>query len=108
MVKRARALAWVLIGASGAGLAPGPGLGLPLLAAEPATEALTWTQLPPLPDREGFAGMFAGISHGVSIAAGGANFPAGKPWEASWAEAQGRRPRERRRREWRWRNRRAP
>ena len=40
-----------------------------------------WKQLTPLPDREGFAGMFAGVSHGALIAAGGANFPDKKPWE---------------------------
>lgn len=40
-----------------------------------------WKQLTPLPDREGFAGMFAGVSHDALIAAGGANFPDKKPWE---------------------------
>src|SRR5262245_23532811 len=35
----------------------------------------TWTQLPPLPDREGFAGAFAGVTGGALIVAGGANFP---------------------------------
>jgi N-acetylneuraminic acid mutarotase len=46
-----------------------------------------WARLAPLPDREGFAGMFAGVSHGVLIAAGGANFAEKKPWEGgtkSW------------------------
>jgi len=42
---------------------------------------LLWTQLPPLPDPEGFAGMFAGVSQGALIAAGGANFPDKKPWD---------------------------
>lgn len=37
--------------------------------------------LPPLPDREGFAGMFAGVVGGKLAAAGGANFPQGYPWE---------------------------
>ncbi len=37
--------------------------------------------LPPLPDREGFAGSFAGVSHGSLLVAGGANFPDKKPWE---------------------------
>ena len=41
----------------------------------------TLSQLPPLPDREGFAGMFAGVSDGCLIVAGGANFPDKKPWE---------------------------
>lgn len=38
-------------------------------------------ELPPLPDREGFAGSFAGASGGALIVAGGANFPDKKPWE---------------------------
>lgn len=40
-----------------------------------------WKQLTPLPDREGFAGMYAGVSNDALIAAGGANFPDKKPWE---------------------------
>jgi len=40
-----------------------------------------WSQLPPLPDHEGFAGMFAGVSHETLILAGGANFPDKRPWE---------------------------
>jgi len=40
-----------------------------------------WLQLPPLPDKEGFAAMYAGVSGGALIAAGGANFPDKKPWE---------------------------
>lgn len=39
------------------------------------------SELPPLPDQEGFAGMFAGASHGVLLCMGGANFPEAKPWE---------------------------
>ncbi len=42
---------------------------------------LDWRRLPPLPDREGFAGSFAGISNDVLIVAGGANFPDKRPWE---------------------------
>jgi N-acetylneuraminic acid mutarotase len=42
----------------------------------------TWQRLPDLPDREGFAGMFAGVSGGPLIVAGGANFPDKKPWES--------------------------
>jgi N-acetylneuraminic acid mutarotase len=34
-----------------------------------------------LPDREGFAGAFAGVSGGALVVAGGANFPDRKPWE---------------------------
>lgn len=33
------------------------------------------------PDKHGFAGAFAGVSHGSLIVAGGANFPDKKPWE---------------------------
>jgi N-acetylneuraminic acid mutarotase len=40
-----------------------------------------WTQLPPLPDPEGFAGAYAGVTGGALILAGGANFPDKKPWE---------------------------
>jgi N-acetylneuraminic acid mutarotase len=40
-----------------------------------------WRQLAPMPDKEGFAGSFAGVSHGTLLVAGGANFPGRKPWE---------------------------
>jgi N-acetylneuraminic acid mutarotase len=40
-----------------------------------------WKPLPPLPDNEGFAGPFAGVSHGTLLVGGGANFPDKKPWE---------------------------
>ena len=40
-----------------------------------------WTKLSGLPDREGFAGAFAGVSGAGMLVAGGANFPAAKPWE---------------------------
>lgn len=40
-----------------------------------------WKRLPSLPDKEGFAGAFAGMSGGALIFAGGANFPDKKPWE---------------------------
>lgn len=39
------------------------------------------SQLPPIPDPEGFAGMFAGVSNGALLCMGGANFPDKKPWE---------------------------
>lgn len=38
-------------------------------------------QLPDLPEKEGVAGAFAGVSHGTLLLAGGANFPDRKPWE---------------------------
>ena len=40
-----------------------------------------WKQLPSLPDAEGFAGSFAGVSNGALLVAGGTNFPGKKPWE---------------------------
>ncbi len=40
-----------------------------------------WKQLPSLPDQEGFAGMFGGVSNGALVVAGGANFPDKKPSE---------------------------
>lgn len=49
--------------------------------ARPLSAALNWQQLPVLPDREGFAGSYAGVSHGVLLVAGGANFPDKRPWE---------------------------
>jgi N-acetylneuraminic acid mutarotase len=52
-----------------------------LLAALPADteEAVVWEKLPPIPDAEGFAGTFAGVSNGALIVAGGANI-AGDKW----------------------------
>lgn len=38
-------------------------------------------QLPPIPNRVGVAGAFAGVSHGALIVAGGANFPERMPWD---------------------------
>lgn len=43
-------------------------------AQAPAPPSLAWGQLPPMPDPVGFAGPFAGVSHGALIVAGGANF----------------------------------
>ena len=40
-----------------------------------------WEQLPPIPDPEGFAAPFAGVSHGALVVAGGANIPGNK-----WAD----------------------
>jgi N-acetylneuraminic acid mutarotase len=50
-------------------------------SATAAIAAGEWKQLPPLPDKEGFAGSFAGVSNGALIVAGGSNFPDKKPWE---------------------------
>ena len=42
---------------------------------------LHWETLRPIPDKEGFAGSFAGVHNGALIVAGGANFPDKRPWE---------------------------
>jgi N-acetylneuraminate epimerase len=41
----------------------------------------SWRPLSSLPDREGFAGSFAGVSHDALLVAGGANFPDKSPAE---------------------------
>ena len=43
--------------------------------------ALSRAPLPPLPDREGLAGSFAGPLGDTLFVAGGANFPDKRPWE---------------------------
>jgi N-acetylneuraminate epimerase len=43
------------------------------------TPSLQWSQLPPLPDEEGFGGMFAGVSGDALLVAGGANI-SGERW----------------------------
>jgi N-acetylneuraminate epimerase len=57
------------------------GVALWLGLAAGAAGELEWTELAPLPDEEGFAGSFAGVSRGTLLVAGGANFPGAKPWE---------------------------
>ncbi|MFT4547522.1 MAG: SSS family solute:Na+ symporter, partial [Verrucomicrobiales bacterium] len=53
-----------------------------LLPATAIADApLQWSQLKPLPDENGFAGAFAGVSNDALIVAGGANFPDGYPWD---------------------------
>lgn len=50
----------------------------------------TWRTLPPWPGECGVAGAFAGVSGESLIAAGGANFPRGLPWEGgpkTWQDA---------------------
>ena len=64
----------------------------PAAPAEPVepVDLLYWEQLPSLPDPVGFAGPFAGVSHGALIVAGGANFPDKLPWEGGtkhWYES---------------------
>jgi N-acetylneuraminic acid mutarotase len=46
-----------------------------------AAATLAWSPLPSLPDKEGFAGSFAGVSRGELMVAGGTNFPDKRPWE---------------------------
>lgn len=41
----------------------------------------TIQKMPALPDKEGFAGMYAGRVGDYLVAAGGANFPNGYPWQ---------------------------
>lgn len=43
--------------------------------------SLEWTQLPSIPDREGFAGPFSGVCGDALVVAGGANFPDKHPWD---------------------------
>jgi N-acetylneuraminate epimerase len=43
--------------------------------------AITWSQLPPVPDKLGVAAPFVGTSGGTLLVAGGANFPDGYPWQ---------------------------
>lgn len=46
-----------------------------------AEPAMKWTQMPSIPDPEGFAAAFAGVSGGALLVAGGANIP-----ENKWGE----------------------
>ncbi len=43
--------------------------------------SLDWKKLADLPDAEGFAGSYAGVSNGALIVCGGANFPEKPLWE---------------------------
>ena len=54
---------------------------IPQLISAQIQHQLTWDELPSIPDKEGYAGMFAGVSNGQLICMGGANFPGGMPWE---------------------------
>ena len=51
-----------------------------VLPAAPLVVAGEWERLSSLPDKEGFAGPFAGVSNGALVVAGGANFPDKKVW----------------------------
>lgn len=54
---------------------------LAMLAAAPSDASPRWSQLAPLPETQGVAGAFAGVSGGAMLVAGGANFPEKPPWE---------------------------
>jgi N-acetylneuraminic acid mutarotase len=56
-------------------------LAMSLAAAVSVSGATAWQPLPPLPDKMGFAGPFAGTHHGALLVGGGANFPDKLPWE---------------------------
>jgi N-acetylneuraminic acid mutarotase len=68
-------------------LALNPGVSLILgiwsLILVPAamSQVPSWSPLPSLPDKEGFAAMYAGVSGDALVVAGGANFPGKRPWE---------------------------
>lgn len=46
-----------------------------------STLSPVWKKLPDLPDREGFAGSYAGVAGGALLVAGGSNFPEKPLWE---------------------------
>ena len=48
---------------------------IPDPASTPAAAAASWSRMPALPDKHGFAAAFAGVSNGVLLFGGGANFP---------------------------------
>lgn len=50
-------------------------------APKEAALKTSWNRLPPLTDPLGVASPFAGVSNGVLIVAGGANFPDKMPWD---------------------------
>ncbi len=55
-----------------------------------SNDSLAWSKLPPLPDRQGFAGTYAGVHNGALLVAGGANFPGKAVWEGGtkvWYDA---------------------
>jgi len=56
-----------------------------VLAAEPpqGPQVVEWDKLTPLPDPQGFAGSFVGVTGDALVVAGGANFPDGRPWDGA-------------------------
>jgi len=54
------------------------------VAKAQSVSKLEWSTLPPIPDKIGFAGSFAGVAGEALLVAGGANFPdGGAPWTGS-------------------------
>jgi SSS family solute:Na+ symporter len=59
----------------------------PLFAQDQKANEIIWSELTKLPAPDinkahlGVAGVFTGVSHGVLLVAGGANFPDGMPWQ---------------------------
>lgn len=53
----------------------------PIPVDDDKAKTLHLISLPPLPDPEGFAGGYLGVSGDHLLFAGGANFPGKKPWE---------------------------
>lgn len=51
------------------------------VAAVAAATVGAWGRLPDLPERQGLAGAYTGVSGGALLVGGGANFPGRKPWE---------------------------
>ena len=56
-------------------------LWLPAVVFAQLERQMKWEELPAIPDREGFAGMYAGVSGDAFICMGGANFPDRMPWQ---------------------------
>jgi N-acetylneuraminic acid mutarotase len=54
---------------------------LVLVVSATLTPAADWNALPPVPQKLGVAGAFAGTHNGVLLFAGGANFPDKMPWD---------------------------
>ncbi len=57
---------------------------------KPTIPLLKWHNLPALPDNEGWAGMYAGVSNNVLIVAGGSQYTNGIPWweggQKTWSD----------------------
>ena len=53
----------------------------PLAQGQTAGEIIKWSELPPIPDDNGFNGSFIGVHSNALIVAGGANFPNTPVWE---------------------------